>query len=53
MHLTLESEGSTDFVAWLLEVLGVEGGTKTEGDASSELDVVGKSSNATVVDLGL
>lgn len=37
----------------LVELLGVERATKTQGDALSEEDVVGKGSNTTVVDLDL
>lgn len=40
-------------VAGLVELLGVEGGTNTEGEALVDLGVVGKSSDTTVVDLGL
>lgn len=36
-----------------VELLGIEGGTKTKGEARAEEDVVGNSSNTTVVDLGL
>lgn len=51
--LTLKGEGSANLVSSLIEVLGVEGSTETESAAGAELDVVGESSNATVVDLGL
>lgn len=37
----------------LVEVLGIERGTETKSAAGAELDVVGESSNAAVVDLGL
>lgn len=37
----------------LVEVLGIQGSTKTEGAASAELDVVCESSDAAVVNLGL
>jgi len=40
-------------VGGLVEVLGIERGTKTEGDARAEQDVVGESGNTAVVDLGL
>lgn len=37
----------------LVELLGVERATETQGDALAEEDVVGKGSNTTVVDLDL
>ena len=37
----------------LVELLGIEGSTKAKGDTWAEEDVVGNSSNTTVVDLGL
>jgi len=37
----------------LVEVLGIERSTETNRDASSELDVVGKGGDTTVVDFGL
>lgn len=40
-------------MGWLLEVLSIERGTETEGDTSTELDVVGERSNTLVVDFGL
>jgi len=40
-------------VASLVELVGVERKTNTEGGASVELGVVGESSNTAVVDLGL
>jgi hypothetical protein len=40
-------------VGRLIQVLGVEGCTKTKGDTGAEKDVVGKSSDTTVVNLGL
>lgn len=40
-------------VAGLVKLLGVEGGTDTEGEALVDLGVVGERSNAAVVDLGL
>jgi hypothetical protein len=51
--LSLESERSTDLVGGLAEVLRVEGSTETESGTSSELDVVCKSCDTAVVDLGL
>ena len=38
---------------WLLEVLGIERGTETEGNTSAELDVVSESGDSLIVDLGL
>lgn len=52
-NLTLKGEAGTNLVGSLVEVLGVEGGTKTESDAGAEEDVVGESGNTTVVNLGL
>ena len=52
-RLALKGEGSANLVSGLVEVLGIQRGTKTESDASSELDIVGESSNTSVVDLGL
>jgi hypothetical protein len=40
-------------VSGLVQVLGIERGTETEGDTGAEKDVVGQSGNTTVVDLGL
>ena len=37
----------------LVELLGVEGATKTQGDTLTEEDVVGKGGNTAVVDLDL
>ncbi len=37
----------------LTEILRVEGGAETQGDSRAELDVVGESCDAAVVDLGL
>lgn len=51
--LTLEDEAGADLVASLVELVGVERETNTEGGASVELGVVGKGSNTAVVDLGL
>ena len=51
--LTLEDEAGADLVASLVELVGVERETNTEGGASVELGVVGEGSNTTVVDLGL
>jgi hypothetical protein len=52
-HLSLEGEAGTDLVGGLVQVLGVEGSTETEGDARAEQDVVGQGGNTTVVDLSL
>jgi hypothetical protein len=43
----------TNLVGSLVELLGVERATETQGDALAEKDVVGKGSNAAVVDLDL
>ena len=43
----------TDLVGGLLQLLGVERGTETEGNTGAEEDVVGDGGNTTVVDLGL
>jgi len=40
-------------VGSLVQVLGIERSTQAEGDTGAEQDVVGKSGNTTVVDLGL
>ena len=37
----------------LVEFLGVKGGAKAKGDAGAEQDVVGDSSDTTVIDLNL
>ena len=51
--LALKGERHADLVRGLVEVLGIERSTETEGAAGAELDVVGERSDATVVDLGL
>lgn len=51
--LTLKDEAGADLVAGLVELVGVERETDTEGGASVELGVVGKGGDTTVVDLGL
>ena len=43
----------TYLVSRLVKLLGIEGSTKAEGDTWAEEDVVGNSSDTTVVDLGL
>lgn len=53
MRLSLERERRTDLVRSLVEVLGIERSTETEGDTGSELDVVGKRGDTTVIDFGL
>jgi hypothetical protein len=40
-------------VAGLVELLGIERSTNTEGQAAVDLGVVGKGGNTKVVDLGL
>lgn len=52
-HLSFEGEAGTDLVGGLVQVLSVEGSTKTQGDARAEQDVVGQGGNTTVVDLSL
>lgn len=51
--LTLEGEAGTELVGSLVELLGIERATETQGDALAEEDVVGKGGNTTVVDLDL
>lgn len=51
--LTLEGEASTELVGSLVELLGVERATETQGDTLAEEDVVGKGGNTAVVDLDL
>lgn len=51
--LTLKGERSTDLVAGLVELVGVEREAEAEGGASVELGAVRKSSDTAVVDLGL
>jgi hypothetical protein len=53
LSLTLEGEAGAELVGSLVELLGIERATKTQGDALAEEDVVGKSGNTTVVDLDL
>jgi len=52
-RLSLEGEAGANLVGGLVEVLGIERGTETEGDTGTEQDVVGQSGNTAVVDLGL
>lgn len=52
-NLTLEGEADTNLVGGLVNLLGVERATETQGDTGAEEDVVGDSGNTTVVDLGL
>lgn len=52
-RLSLERERRTDLVCRLVEVLGVQRGAEAQGDAGAELDVVSKSGDTAVVDLGL
>ena len=51
--LCLEDEAGADLVGGLVELLGVERGTETEGDTGAEEDVVGNGGDTTVVDLDL
>jgi hypothetical protein len=51
--LTLKGEAGTNLVGSLVQVLGVKRGAETESDTRAEQNVVGKSSNTTVVDLDL
>lgn len=53
VYLSLKRERCADLVSCLAEILGVERGAETEGDAGAELDIVGKRCDAAVVDLGL
>ena len=52
-HLSLEGEAGANLVGSLVQVLGIEGSTKAEGNTRAEENVVGQSGNTTVVDLGL
>jgi hypothetical protein len=52
-NLSLESERSTDLVASLIELLGVQRSSNAEGEALVDLGVVCKGKDAAVVDLGL
>jgi hypothetical protein len=52
-RLTLKGEGSTDLVASLVELGGVEGEAEAEGGAGVELSAVGKGGDTAVVDLDL
>lgn len=53
IHLSLEGEAGANLVGSLVQVLGIEGSTKAEGNTRAEENVVGQSGNTTVVDLGL
>lgn len=48
-----EQHSTTYLVGGLLQLLGIERGTDAEGDARAEEDVVGDSSDTTVIDLAL
>ena len=52
-RLRLEGEAGADLVGSLVKLLGIERSTNAEGDALTEVDVVGEGSDTTVVDLGL
>jgi hypothetical protein len=52
-HLSLEGEAGANFVASLVELLGIEGSTNAEGEALVDLGVVCEGEDATVVYLGL
>jgi hypothetical protein len=52
-RLSLEGEAGANLVGGLVQVLGIERGTQTEGDTRAEENVVSQSGNTTVVDLGL
>ena len=51
--LRFKGEASANLVGGLVRLLGIERSTNTEGDALAEKDVIGKGSDATVVNLGL
>jgi hypothetical protein len=51
--LTLEGEAGAELVAGLVQLLGIERATNTEGQTAVDLGVVGEGSNSKVVDLGL
>lgn len=54
MHnLCVKNEGSTDLVGGLVELLGIKGGSKTEGDTRAEENVVSDGGDTTVIDLSL
>lgn len=52
-RLTLKGEAGAELVAGLVQLLGIERATNTEGQTAVDLGVVGEGSNAEVVDLGL
>lgn len=52
-NLTLEGERGADLVAGLVELVGVERETETNGGAGVELGAVSKGGDTAVVDLGL
>lgn len=43
----------TNLVGGLVDLLGIERGTDTDGDAGAEEDVIGDGGNTAVVNLGL
>jgi len=51
--LCFEGEGGADLVGGLVELLGIEGGTKAESDTWAEENIVGDGCDTTVVDLDL
>jgi hypothetical protein len=51
--LCVESEGGADLVGGLVELLGIKGGSETEGDAGAEENVVRDGCDTAVIDLDL
>lgn len=51
--LSLKGEAGANLVSSLVEVLGIEGSTKAQGDTRAKENVVGQSGDTAVVDLGL
>jgi hypothetical protein len=51
--LRVEGEGCADLVGGLVELLGIKGGTETEGNTGAEEDVVCESSDTTIINLDL
>lgn len=52
-RLTLKGEAGTELVGSLVELLGVEGATETQGNTLAEEDVVANGSDTAVVELDL
>lgn len=52
-RLRLEGEAGANLVGGLVQVLGIKGSTKAEGDTRAQQNVVSQGGNTTVIDLGL